>query len=48
MAAIATLALGAIDSTTAFPMAAMICFCGVMGVVMHLLLMRERKGGAGL
>jgi MFS transporter, DHA1 family, multidrug resistance protein len=43
MAAIATLLLGAIDSTTAFPMAAMICFCGVMGVVMHLLLMREQR-----
>jgi DHA1 family bicyclomycin/chloramphenicol resistance-like MFS transporter len=43
MAAIATLLLGAIDSTTAFPMAAMICFCGVMGVAMHLLLMRERR-----
>jgi DHA1 family bicyclomycin/chloramphenicol resistance-like MFS transporter len=43
MAAIATLALGAIDSTTALPMAAMICFCGVMGVVMHLLLMREKE-----
>jgi DHA1 family bicyclomycin/chloramphenicol resistance-like MFS transporter len=43
MAAIATLALGAIDSATAFPMAAMICFCGVMGVAMHLLLMRQRR-----
>jgi DHA1 family bicyclomycin/chloramphenicol resistance-like MFS transporter len=41
MAAIATLALGAIDSTTALPMSAIICFCGVMGVVMHLLLMRQ-------
>jgi DHA1 family bicyclomycin/chloramphenicol resistance-like MFS transporter len=41
MAGIATLALGAIDSTTAFPMSAIICFCGVMGVVMHLLLMRN-------
>lgn len=43
MAAIATLVLGAIDSTTAFPMAAMICFCGVMGVAMHLLLMRGQR-----
>jgi DHA1 family bicyclomycin/chloramphenicol resistance-like MFS transporter len=43
MAAIATLALGAIDSTTARPMAAMICGCGVLGVVTHLLLMREKE-----
>jgi DHA1 family bicyclomycin/chloramphenicol resistance-like MFS transporter len=43
MAAISTLTLGAIDSTTAFPMSAMICFCGVMGVAMHLLLMREHR-----
>ncbi len=42
MAGIATLVLGAIDSTTALPMSAMICFCGVMGVAMHLLLMRPR------
>jgi DHA1 family bicyclomycin/chloramphenicol resistance-like MFS transporter len=42
MAAIATLTLGAIDSTTALPMAAMICACGVLGSVTHLLLMRER------
>lgn len=42
MAAIATLTLGAIDSSTAFPMAAMICACGVLGSVTHLLLMRER------
>ena len=41
MAAIAILVLGAIDSTTAFPMSAMICFCGTMGVAMHLLLMRR-------
>jgi DHA1 family bicyclomycin/chloramphenicol resistance-like MFS transporter len=41
MAAIATLTLGAIDSTTALPMAAMICACGVLGSVTHLLLMRE-------
>jgi MFS transporter, DHA1 family, multidrug resistance protein len=43
MAAIATLTLGAIDSTTAFPMAAMICFCSAMSVAMHLLLMRQTK-----
>ncbi len=43
MAAIATLALGAIDSTTAFPMAALICFCGVMGVVIHSLLLRRSE-----
>ena len=41
MAGIATLALGAIDSTTTLPMSAIICFCGVMGVAMHLLLMRQ-------
>src|SRR5208282_478805 len=39
MAAVATLALGAIDSTTALPMAVMICVCGVLGTVTHLLLM---------
>jgi DHA1 family bicyclomycin/chloramphenicol resistance-like MFS transporter len=38
MAAIATLALGAINSTTALPMSATICACGVMGVVTHLTL----------
>jgi DHA1 family bicyclomycin/chloramphenicol resistance-like MFS transporter len=43
MAAIATLTLGAIDSTTALPMAAMICACGVLGSVTHLLLMRETR-----
>jgi DHA1 family bicyclomycin/chloramphenicol resistance-like MFS transporter len=43
MAAIATLALGAIDSTTAFPMAAMICACGMLGAVTHLLLMRGKE-----
>jgi MFS transporter, DHA1 family, multidrug resistance protein len=43
MAGIATLALGAIDSTTAFPMSAIICFCGVMGVVTHLFLMRSSR-----
>lgn len=41
MAGIATLALGAIDSTTAVPMSVIICFCGVMGVAMHLLLIRK-------
>ncbi len=41
MAAVATLALGAIDSTTALPMSAMICFCGVMGVITHLVLIRR-------
>jgi MFS transporter, DHA1 family, multidrug resistance protein len=40
MAAAALLALGAIDSTTPFPMSVLICLCGVMGVAMHLLLMR--------
>ena len=42
MAAIAILVLGEINSTSAFPMSAMICFCGVMGVVMHLLLIHRR------
>ena len=41
MAGIATVALGAIDSTTAVPMSVIICFCGVMGVAMHLLLIRR-------
>ncbi len=40
MAGLALLVLGVINSTTAFPMSAMICFCGVMGVAMHLLLLR--------
>ena len=44
MAGVATLVLGAINSTTAFPMSAMICFCGVLGVAMHLLLMRRHPG----
>ncbi len=38
MAAIATLALGAINSTTALPMSAAICACGMMGVITHLVL----------
>lgn len=42
MAAVALLGLGAINSTSAFPMSVLICFCGVMGVVMHLLLMRPQ------
>lgn len=41
MAGLATLVLGAINSTTALPMSAMICFCGVMGVVMHLWLVQR-------
>lgn len=41
MASISILALGIINSTTAFPMSAIICFCGVMGVAMHLLLIRR-------
>ena len=43
MAAIATLALGAIPSATAFPMSVTICACGVLGVATHLVLM---GGGA--
>ena len=43
MAAVAILALGAINSVSAFPMSAMICFCGVMGVAMHLALI-HREG----
>jgi len=43
MAAISTLTLGAIDSSTAFPMAAVICVCGVLGTATHLLLMREQR-----
>lgn len=42
MAAIAILVLGVIDSTSAFPMSVMICFCGVMGVAMHLVLMHRK------
>lgn len=41
MASVALLVLGAVNSTSAFPMSAMICFCGVMGVVMHLVLIRR-------
>ncbi len=40
MAAIATLVLGAISSSTAEPMAVAICLCGLLGVVTHLVLMR--------
>ncbi len=41
MAAVAILVLGVIDSTSAFPMSVMICFCGVMGVAMHLALIHR-------
>jgi DHA1 family bicyclomycin/chloramphenicol resistance-like MFS transporter len=41
MAAIATLALGAINSATALPMSVTICACGVMGVITHLVLVGE-------
>jgi DHA1 family bicyclomycin/chloramphenicol resistance-like MFS transporter len=41
MAAIATLALGAINSATALPMSVAICACGVMGVITHLVLVGE-------
>jgi len=41
MAAVAILILGVINSTSAFPMSVMICFCGVMGVAMHLALIHR-------
>ncbi len=42
MAAVAILVLGVINSTSAFPMSVMICFCGVMGVAMHLALIHRK------
>jgi DHA1 family bicyclomycin/chloramphenicol resistance-like MFS transporter len=39
MAGVAVLVLGAINSTTAVPMAVSICACGLLGVVTHLFLL---------
>jgi MFS transporter, DHA1 family, multidrug resistance protein len=43
MAAVVTVVMGAIHSTTALPMAAMILVCGVMGVAVHLLFLGLRE-----
>ena len=42
MASLSILALGVINSTNAFPMSVTICFCGVMGVAMHLVLIHRK------
>jgi DHA1 family bicyclomycin/chloramphenicol resistance-like MFS transporter len=43
MAGVGVLVLGAINSTTALPMAAAICVCGALGVVTHLSMLGSRR-----
>jgi DHA1 family bicyclomycin/chloramphenicol resistance-like MFS transporter len=46
MAALSVLILGAINSTTAVPMSAAICACGLLGAASHLVLIRDKHASA--